>query len=133
MAVSAVAGVESSNFNRISTESYQLDRLHTGEKLRLINKYFHIFHKKSKVVPVLFNGALRQEGVLGSGGIAPRILDLVNRWMFVVSFMPQPLYPQRNGPWYPLDRRLGGPQSRSGRSGEEKNSQPLRGTRTPDH
>jgi hypothetical protein len=28
------------------------------------------------------------------------------------------------GTWYPLDRRLGGPQSRSGRGGEEKNSQP---------
>jgi hypothetical protein len=27
-------------------------------------------------------------------------------------------------PPYPLDRRLGGPQSRSGRGGEEKNSQP---------
>jgi hypothetical protein len=27
---------------------------------------------------------------------------------------------------YPLDRRLGGPQSQSGRGGEEKNSQPLR-------
>jgi hypothetical protein len=26
---------------------------------------------------------------------------------------------------YPLDRRPGGPQSRSGRGGEEKNSQPL--------
>jgi hypothetical protein len=26
-----------------------------------------------------------------------------------------------------LDRRLGGPQSRSGRGGEEKNSQPLPG------
>jgi hypothetical protein len=26
-------------------------------------------------------------------------------------------------PWYPLDRRLGGHQSRSGRGGEEKNSQ----------
>jgi len=25
---------------------------------------------------------------------------------------------------YPLDRRLGGPQSHSGRGGEEKNSQP---------
>jgi hypothetical protein len=25
--------------------------------------------------------------------------------------------------WYPLDRRLGGPQSRSGRGGEEKNPQ----------
>jgi hypothetical protein len=27
-------------------------------------------------------------------------------------------------PMVPLDRRLGGPQSRSGRGGEEKNSQP---------
>jgi hypothetical protein len=31
---------------------------------------------------------------------------------------------QGKSPWYPLDRRLGGPQSRSGRGGEEKNSQP---------
>jgi hypothetical protein len=42
----------------------------------------------------------------------------------VVSFTPRPLYPQGKSPWYPLDRRLGGPQSRSGRGGEEKNSQP---------
>jgi len=32
--------------------------------------------------------------------------------------------PQEKSPWYPLDRRLGGPQSRSGRGGLEKNSQP---------
>jgi hypothetical protein len=42
----------------------------------------------------------------------------------VVSFTPRPLYPQGKRPWYPLDRKLGGPQSRSGRGGEEKNSQP---------
>jgi hypothetical protein len=29
--------------------------------------------------------------------------------------------PQGNFPWYPLDRRLSGRQSRSGRSGEEIN------------
>jgi hypothetical protein len=34
------------------------------------------------------------------------------------------LHPQGKSPWYPLDRGLGGPQSRSGRGGEEKNSQP---------
>jgi len=39
----------------------------------------------------------------------------------VVSFT---LYPQGKSPWYPLDRRLGGPQSRFERGGEEKNSQP---------
>jgi hypothetical protein len=34
-------------------------------------------------------------------------------------------------PWYPLDRRLGGSQGRSGRGGEEKNSQPLPGIEPP--
>jgi hypothetical protein len=33
-------------------------------------------------------------------------------------------FPQGKTPWYPLDRRLGGPQSYSGHNGEEKNSQP---------
>jgi hypothetical protein len=28
----------------------------------------------------------------------------------MVSFTTRPLYPQRNSPWYPLDRRLGKPQ-----------------------
>jgi len=32
--------------------------------------------------------------------------------------------PQGKSPWYPVDRRLGGTQSRHGRGGEEKNSQP---------
>jgi hypothetical protein len=44
----------------------------------------------------------------------------------VVSFTHRPLYLQGESPWYPIDRRLGGPQGRSGRGGEEKNSQPLR-------
>jgi hypothetical protein len=30
----------------------------------------------------------------GSGGIAPRILDLGTRWKWVVSFTPRPLYQQ---------------------------------------
>jgi hypothetical protein len=37
------------------------------------------------------------------------------------------LYTQGKSPWYPLDRRLDGPQSRSGHGAEEKNSQPLQG------
>jgi hypothetical protein len=60
-----------------------------------------------------------------SESIAPRILDLGSRWRWVVSFTPRPFYPQEKSPWYPLDRRLGGPQMRSGRGGEEKNSQAL--------
>jgi hypothetical protein len=61
---------------------------------------------------------------LGNGGIAPRIPALGPRWRWVDSFTHRPLYPQGKNPWYPLDRRLGGPQSRSGLDGEEKNSQP---------
>jgi hypothetical protein len=56
------------------------------------------------------------------GGRAPRILELGTSRRWIVSFMFRPLYPR-----YPLDRRLGRPRSRSGRSGEEKNSKPLPG------
>jgi hypothetical protein len=47
----------------------------------------------------------------------------------VVSFTPLPLYPRGMSPWYPLGRRLGGPQSRSGRRGGENILDPT-GTRT---
>jgi hypothetical protein len=49
----------------------------------------------------------------------------------VVSFVPPPLYSQGKNPWYPLDRRMGGSQSRSGCSGEEKTSQLLPGLEPP--
>jgi hypothetical protein len=48
----------------------------------------------------------------------------------VVNFTPRSLYPRGQSPRYPLDRRLGGPQSRSGQFGEEKILGPT-GTRTP--
>jgi len=38
--------------------------------------------------------------------------------------MTQPLHPWRKIPWYPLDRKLGGLQSRSGHHDEEKMPQP---------
>jgi hypothetical protein len=38
--------------------------------------------------------------------------------------------PGERTPWYPLDRRLGGPQSWSGRRGEENTLHPT-GTRIP--
>jgi hypothetical protein len=43
----------------------------------------------------------------------------------VDSLTPLPHYHWGNCSWYPLYRRLGGPQSRSGRYGEEKNLLPL--------
>jgi len=44
--------------------------------------------------------------------------------------MLQPFYPQGNRPWYPMDRRLGGPQSWSGLGDKENEipSLPLPGT-----
>jgi len=45
-----------------------------------------------------FNLEPRHEGVLGSGVIALRIPDLGTRWRWVVSFTPQPLYPQGKSP-----------------------------------
>jgi hypothetical protein len=67
------------------------------------------------------------KGYWGSGGIAPLILDPGTRWRWVVSFTPRPFHPKGRSPWNTLDRRLGELQSRSGRGGEEKNSQPLPG------
>jgi len=66
-----------------------------------------------------------------TGDIAPHILDLGTRWMWVVSFTHRLLYPQGKSPWFPLDRRLGGEQNRSGHGGLDKNSQPLPGHKPP--
>jgi hypothetical protein len=38
---------------------------------------------------------------------------------------------QGKSPWYPLDKRLGGPQSRSERGGEEKSSHLMPGLEPP--
>jgi len=57
----------------------------------------------------------------GNGGIASRVLDLGTRWRWVVSLTPRSLYPQGKRPRYPLDTRVGGPQRRSWRGGEEEN------------
>jgi hypothetical protein len=53
----------------------------------------------------------------GSGGTS-RILDLGTRCRWMISFTIRPLYSQGKSPCYPLHRRLGGPQNRSGRSGK---------------
>jgi hypothetical protein len=59
----------------------------------------------------------------------PHFLDLGTSRRWVISFTLRPLYPREKSPPYPLDRRLGGPHSRSGRRGEEKILDPT-GTRT---
>jgi hypothetical protein len=69
---------------------------------------------------IKFSGAWRGEA---------HFLGLGTSWRWVVRFTPRPLYPRGKSPRYPLDRGLGGPQSRSGRS-EKRKSWPYR-TRTP--
>jgi hypothetical protein len=60
----------------------------------------------------------------GSEGTAPLILRLQHQTEVSDQLhAPAALFPGKE-PWYPLDRRLGGSQSRSGRGGEEKNFQP---------
>jgi len=58
----------------------------------------------------------------GSGHTAPQILKLSTRWRLVVSFTPQ-----GTCPWYPLTRRLGGPQSWSGHGSKEEKTHRLSG------
>jgi len=52
-----------------------------------------------KMYPV-FNYALRHEDAWVSGAVAPRILNLGCTWIWVVSFAPWPVYPQRRSPMY---------------------------------
>jgi hypothetical protein len=52
------------------------------------------------------------------------ILDLGTRYVWVVSFTPRTLSPRGSRSRHTLDRRLGGPQSRSGRCREKKNLDP---------
>jgi hypothetical protein len=57
-------------------------------------------------------------------------LNVATKWLAFVSWRSQPFYPRGNSPRYLLNSRLGGPQNRSGRRGEEKNLTSA-GTRTP--
>jgi len=64
---------------------------------------------------------------LGIRDIAPIILS-PRHYMKASSQLHAPaVLSPRKKPLYPLDRRLDGPQSRSGRGGEDINSQPQPG------
>jgi hypothetical protein len=89
-------------------------------------------HVKGKVVLMLFfNWAPLLEGALGEWRYSsthswPRhLMDVIGQ-----LHAPAALPPGKS-PWYPLDRRLGRLQSRSGHSDEEKNSHPLPGLEPP--
>jgi hypothetical protein len=83
----------------------------------LLNVLF-ISRKKLKIHSIATKGKINpvhtSEGIWGSGHVASLILNLGYSWRWVVNFMP--LLPQlcERTPWSPLNRRLGGPQSRCG-------------------
>ena len=56
---------------------------------------------------------------MGSGCIAPFILDLGTRWNMNDQLHAPVTYPRRKNPRYPLSRRLGGSLGSSGPLGEE--------------
>jgi hypothetical protein len=78
-------------------------------------------------VPVLNYLSIMPWRRLGEWRYSSFILDLCSRWRRVVSFTLRPLYSQGYSPWYPLNRKLGEPQSRSGHCVVQKNVWPLPG------
>jgi hypothetical protein len=77
--------------------------------------------KEGKAVPVLYWLSTMPWRHIGEWRYNSTILYLGTRWRLLVSFTPLPLYPRGKSPRYPLDRRLGGPQSLSGHCGVENN------------
>jgi hypothetical protein len=62
-----------------------------GSTIKVKVRFFPVFKKAS-----------RHDDALGSGGIAPRILNLGIRWSWVVTFRPLPLYHRDKSPRHPL-------------------------------
>jgi hypothetical protein len=91
------------------------NQIRDGEKRRTIfESILHILIMVKVRLSLCLTKHHAMKACWGSGSVAPRILDLGTSRRWVVSFTPRPLYPQGKSPWYSLDRRLGGPQSRSG-------------------
>jgi hypothetical protein len=111
----------------IATKKYYLLKESTA-----LWTHLYIFLKFKEIVPLKKGKKVKLSLCLtkhhamktyrGSGCTSPCILDLGTSWRRVVSFMHRPLYPRGKNPWYSLDRKLVGPQSRSGHIGEEKHS-----------
>jgi hypothetical protein len=102
-------------------ENFRKDRLFPGRYS--IRMRYPLYGNVPYIVLLeqVLNEVERHEYILGSGGIAPRILNLGTRCRWLVSFMPQLPHLQGKCPRYALDRRLGGLQSRSVRGDREQN------------
>jgi hypothetical protein len=89
-----------------------------ADSRRVTSSFVCMFHQcnegKGKLVQV---HALK--ACSGSRGVAPLILNIGTRWNCVVSVTPRPLHAKGKAP-VQLNKKLGGPQGRSVRFGEEK-------------
>jgi hypothetical protein len=89
------------------------------KKLQFFSNHIYGYKRYRLSCPVQATKAYR-------GSTAPFNLNLCIRLRWEMNVTPWPFYPW-NKPRWPLNRRLCGPQSRSGRFGEEKNLFPLAG------
>jgi hypothetical protein len=102
------------------------------EVLHHSDQWYYIYYYKGKVPVLFFNWAPRHRGVLGELKYSSThyLTSALNGCEWSAS-RPCRFIPREKRRWYPLDRRLGGLQSRSGRGGEEKNSQTVPGLKPP--
>jgi hypothetical protein len=92
-------------------------KLWASELIKLLLHLSHLLKEKVKLSPCLAKCRFVKT-YLESGSITPHILNLSIRWRWVVTFTPRPLYSPGRNTRYPLNRRLGGTLSRSGRGCE---------------
>jgi hypothetical protein len=81
-----------------------------------------VFSKKVKFPLYIINKQLssRPWRRIGEWRYGSIILNVSTRWRWLVSFVPQPLYPRRKSLWYPLVLKWMGPSFGLERC-EEKN------------
>ena len=101
---------QTSQNEHLSLLTIPSDLLFIHYKLRHIS-----FQASRAVVCLIRHPVLKTPLVLGRGGTAPSIPKVGTRWKWVISFMVQTLCPQGNIPRQPSNRRMCGPQKRSGR------------------
>jgi hypothetical protein len=70
-------------------------------------------------------GKTLPESVCGREVLAPLVLNLSSRWLWLGSFTLRPLYPHRTCPRYPWNRRLCWSKIQCGRYGKRSSSLPL--------
>jgi hypothetical protein len=75
---------------------------------------------KCKIVLVLNQLSTMPWRHMGEWRYSSTTVDLGASCRWVFSFAPRPLYPWGKSRWCPLDRRLDGPQNRSGYRREDK-------------